>query len=173
MNVSSCQCERYSSCSETRGKRESACDAPHHGRNTAYEPVRTSSERTFHVLVVLYALLVAPDQEEHVDLSKSAEEKRGERRVMNVRKRSSVHVGAARTKSLRAIRGMRAETQELTWKTRSISSETMNAALRFEKPEVQKPLGKVPVDELESAAAEESGQSCPPFAHSHSILSFL
>lgn len=48
------------------------------GETQVYEPVRTTSKGTFHVLVVLYSLLVTPDQEEHVELSKRAEEK-GER----------------------------------------------------------------------------------------------
>lgn len=46
------------------------------GETQVYEPVRTTSKGTFHVLVVLYSLLVTPDQEEHVELSKRAEEKR-------------------------------------------------------------------------------------------------
>ena len=36
------------------------------GETQVYEPVRTTSKGTFHVLVVLYSLLVTPDQEEHV-----------------------------------------------------------------------------------------------------------
>ena len=48
------------------------------GETQVYEPVRTTSKGTFHVPVVLYSLLVTPDQEEHVELSRRAEEK-GER----------------------------------------------------------------------------------------------
>ena len=45
------------------------------GETQVYEPVRTTSKGTFHVLVVLYSLLVTPDQEEHVELS-SAQKRR-------------------------------------------------------------------------------------------------
>ena len=55
---------------------------------------------------------------------------------------------------------------------RSTRSETMNAAFRLENPDVQKPAGKVSEVEPYPAAAE-AVQSCPPFAHSHSMLLLL
>jgi hypothetical protein len=46
----------------------------------------------------------------------------------------------------------------------------MNAVFKLAKPEVQNAEGMFP---LPYPAAADVVHSCPPFAHSHTILSFL
>lgn len=46
----------------------------------------------------------------------------------------------------------------------------MNAVFKLAKPVVQSAEGAIP---LPYSAATDGGQSCPPFAHSHAIFSFL
>ena len=59
---------------------------------------------------------------------------------------------------------------EQTWNARSTNTPTMNAVFKLENPDVQNAAGAFP---LPYPAAADAVHSWPPFAHSHSIFSFL
>lgn len=67
---------------------------------------------------------------------------------------------------------MYAAGDRLTWMATSARRVTIKAALRFAKPDVQKPAGMV-VELSPYPAVTESDHNWPPFSHSHWILSSL
>src|ERR1700761_7161718 len=117
--------------------------------------LHTSHHGTLHLRVVLQPLRVAPVQEEH----------------MHLLIRGRIRNQAQGQSGLDELRTQENKIRELTWNTRSTSKETTNAENKLENGTVHSPAGIVVV--LVSSSRGVAPNSCPPFAHSQAMLSWL